>query len=508
MRLNHYRLIALFTIITGLSGAAEAVTSWREAVKKIQPSVVGIVSKAKVMEQQIPKEFQEFFRQHFGKELSPRVQESLAQGSGFIVRVKDGKAHVMTNNHILDNTKEVKIVFHDPETFVDAKVVASDPRSDLAVLECEVPKGVNVSSINWAKDDALEVGDPILAAGNPLGFSNTYTAGIISNKARKLPINNYFNVYQVDAALNMGNSGGPLVLENGTVGGVVFSIATIDRGNVGIGFVIPGKVAKYVYEQLMKNGRVRWAWLGVAVHNLNPKLAESFGLKEAHGAVVVEAAPEGPADKAGVKEGDIILRFNGEKVSNSDELPRIVAKGRPDTKAEVVVWRDRKEKKLSVTLGEQKGDPQAHKMSGSKSGSGAQGTTESLGLTLEDLDPTLRKRYDIPSDVEGAVVSEVEANSSASEVGINPGFVILKVDSKEVKNKKEASEALESLKKENKEQAVLFVWFSGQKAFVVLPLAAKEEDKENEAQKTEDQKEEKSDQSEEDAEATEEESES
>jgi len=417
--------------------------------EKASPAVVGIKVKQVVTREysDMPdwpfgKQFDdEFFKRFFGDDFFRRYQRSPqrksyrpVQGSGFIVST-DG--YILTNNHLVGQADKVLVkVGENPE--IEAKVIGTDPESDVAVVKID---GNSLPFLELADSDALEVGEWVLAIGNPFGLSHTVTAGIVSAKGRSglhLADIEYQDFIQTDAAINPGNSGGPLLNLDGKVVGINTAIVTghlAYRGNVGIGFAIPVNMAKYVYDQLIESGTVERGFLGVGIQNLTPKKAPFFGLKEDTKGVLVPEVTEGSAaEKAGIKHGDVIVEFNGRPVEKVNELQSRVAMLKPGTRVKIIVLRDGKRKTLTATLSKR---PKRRLAAGAPSD-----TLEHLGLAVQNLTDDLAKRLGYEG-LTGVVVTRVKPGSEAARKGITSGALIIEVNRSPVKNTKEFDEAIE-----------------------------------------------------------------
>jgi serine protease Do len=354
-------------------------------------------------------------------------------GSGFIIR-EDGV--ILTNNHVVENAKEITVTLNDKREF-GAKVLGRDPKTDLAVLKIE-PKG-DLPVAKLGDSDALQVGDWVMAIGNPFGLNNTVTAGIVSAKGRVIGAGPYDNFIQTDAPINPGNSGGPLFNEQGEVVGINSAIFSRSGGNIGIGFAVPINLAKQLLPELETKGSVTRGWLGVAIQRVTPELAQSLGITEAHGALVADVTDNSPAEKAGVKRGDVIVAYDGKKVEDSSSLPALVAATPVGKTVPVEVRRNGKTKTLEVTVSKLAEQEVALDESATQKGR--------LGLALRDLRPEERERIGL-KEAEGVVVEGVLPDSPAAEAGIQAGDVILQVNQTSVSSvaelKKEIGKAGET----------------------------------------------------------------
>ncbi len=355
--------------------------------------------------------FERFFRDHMPKNFR---QKSL--GSGFII---DKAGYILTNNHVVEGTDEIRVKLAN-DTELDAEIVGRDPKTDLALIRIKTDHPLK--PLPLGDSDKLEVGDWVIAIGNPFGLGHSVTAGIVSAKYRRIGAGAYDNFIQTDAPINPGNSGGPLLNMAGEVIGINTAIFTRSGGSIGIGFAIPINMAKQLLPQL-KKGKVVRGWLGVMIQKITPELKEKLGLEEAKGALVADVVEGGPADKAGIKRGDVIVSFDGKEIHEMNDLPYIVATTPVGKKVEVIVIRKGRKKKFRVRIGEMKEEEVAQ---------ASEKESLELGMVVKELTPSLAQRFDISPDEEGLVVLQVEQPSPASEAGLRPGDLILEVDQKKV----------------------------------------------------------------------------
>jgi serine protease Do len=395
--------------------------------------------------------FRDFFNKFFGQ--MPKSFKTRSLGSGFII---DPKGDVVTNNHVVEGAEKIKVILVGGREY-SAKVRGRDPKTDLALIQIVNPPP-NLPYLKFGDSEAIQVGDWVLAVGNPFGLGHTVTQGIISAKGRVIGAGPYDNFLQTDASINPGNSGGPLLNLKGEVIGINTAILSSGQG---IGFAIPSNIAKFVIPQLEKRGKVIRGMIGVQVQNVTPELAKSFGLSEPKGALVAEVMKGEPADKAGVRRGDIIIAFNGHPIHEMNELPRLVADTAPGSKATITVLRNGKEKTLHLTitqLTEQK-ETQARKE--------YRGEKTPLGLQVENLDPNLAQQFDL-RDHTGVVVVHVESGSPAAEAGLRAGDMILEVGGTVVSTTKEYHQALAKVKKG--EIARLLIKRNGRTLFLTMEI--------------------------------------
>jgi len=407
-------------------------------VKKAAPAVVFIeVEKTVVRKEPHPFPFGpfpfDFFGDDFMRRFFPQIPRKYKQrgaGSGFIVS-PDGL--IFTNNHVVAGADKVIVKLADGRTF-KGKVVGRDPQSDVAVLKID---GHDLPTVPLGDSDKIQVGEWVIAIGNPFGLSHTVTVGVVSAKGRSgLGITDYEDFIQTDAAINPGNSGGPLLNLRGEVIGMNTAIFTRSGGYMGIGFAIPINIVKLVAEQLVKQGKVIRGWLGVVIQDLTPALAEEFGLKSTEGALVAQVMKGSPADKAGLKQGDVIVRYNGKPVKNSSELRTFVGLTRPGTTVTMGIIREGKPLELRVTIGEY-----PKKVEVSATTPEVQKFLEELGFRVQELTPEVAQElgYEVR---QGVIISAVAPGSPAAFAELRPGLLIEEVNRHRVKNLADFYEAL------------------------------------------------------------------
>ena len=436
--------------------------TYSPVVKKVLPSVVrvNVKQKARFASAQmpdLPPELRRFFGPGMpgmpgdGGEM-PRGPRPQGVGSGVIVTA-DG--YILTNNHVVEGADEVRVSLQDGRE-LDAKVVGTDPKSDVAVLKVD---GGDLPALTIGDSELLEVGDVVLAIGNPFGIGQTVTMGIVSATSRATMGLDYEDFIQTDAAINPGNSGGALVDAAGRLVGINTAILSRSGGNQGIGFAIPVGLARDVMESLVRDGKVTRGYLGVMIQDVNPALARKFGLEDSKGALVGEVTPDGPADKAGVESGDVVTSIEGREIRDSRHLKLAVAKIRPGDTASVKVLRDGSVKTLKVKVGELPGEKTVAKASPAED----EGTLNGVGVS--DLDGKVRRQFNIPAGLEGAVVSEVAPDSAAAEAGLQPGDVILEINRTAVKD---AGDAVRLTETSDDKATLLKVWSRGGSRYVVV----------------------------------------
>ncbi len=442
--------------------------SFVELAKKVNPAVVNIRT-IKVIKGRsrvfryyfgpnFPRDFfgDDFWERFFGEQPEREYKEQ-SLGSGFIIS-EDG--YILTNNHVVEGADKIKVRLSNEKEY-EGRVVGKDSKTDIALIKVEADDN-HLPTVKLGDSDSLEVGEWVMAIGNPFGLEHTVTVGVVSAKGRVIGMGPYDNFIQTDASINPGNSGGPLINTKGEVIGINTSIFTPSGGNVGIGFAIPINMAKEIIPQLKEKGRVVRGWLGVMVQKVTPELAESFGLKEGKGALVGKVNEGSPAEKAGIKQGDIIIKFDGKEIKEMNELPRIVANTPVGKKVEVVVFRNGKEKALKVKVGEM---PEEKEIAFEKE------KEKNLGMTVQELTPELASRLGL-YDEEGVIVRRVEPNGPADEAGIRRGDIIKEVNRKPIKNMGDFLEAIEKAKPG--ENILLFIKRGEDTLYLVLKPEEKE----------------------------------
>ncbi|PWB67085.1 MAG: peptidase [Deltaproteobacteria bacterium] len=410
--------------------------------KEVSPAVVNI-STTQVVRFNRPRmrspfgqqdPFEDFWNNFFGN--MPREQKRRSLGSGFIVS-EDG--YILTNNHVVEKADEITVTLLDKEEF-KAKVVGTDPKTDIALIK--IAAGKKLPFVRLGDSEKLAIGEWVLAIGNPFGLGHTVTAGIVSAKGRIIGSGPYDDFIQTDASINPGNSGGPLFNLKGEVVGINTAII---QGGQGIGFATPIHLAKAILGQLKEKGKVTRGWLGVYIQKLTPDMAESLNVPGRKGALVADVTKDGPAAKAGIRSGDVIVAFNGKTVSDEHELPQIVAAVPPGKKVDVKVIREGKEVSIPVTVGEMEGEPGKR--------AGAPDLTKGLGLTVQDITPEVARHLEIENR-KGVLVTSVEPGSPADDAGFQEGDVVRQINREAVAN---AAEFQKSMKKVKSEKTVLFL---------------------------------------------------
>jgi serine protease Do len=421
-----------------LADARGAPDSFADLAEKSLPAVVNVSTTTVVSGDSQSQDLDELFRQFLDRQQggqAPKPRKATSLGSGFII---DASGYIVTNNHVIENADEITVTTHDNEEF-KAKLIGADEKTDLALLKVEA--GKPLPFVNWGNSDQMRIGDWVLAIGNPFGLGGSVTAGIVSARQRDINAGPYDDFLQTDASINRGNSGGPMFNMDGEVVGINSAIYSPSGGSVGIGFAIPSNLAKPVIDQLRQYGHPRRGWIGVRIQSVSAELAEGLHLPSAKGALIASVTPAGPAEQAGIKQGDVVLKFDGKDVSEMRGLPRMVAETPVGKSVDVTVWRKGKQVDLTAKVGEYpENDEQASAAPSStdtESDGGdnpAGGKIDSLGVALAALDDKARAKYNLSDDTEGVLVTDVDQAGPAAEKDLRPGDVIVEVDQKAVKS--------------------------------------------------------------------------
>ncbi len=472
-RISKFLVLSLsLTIIFITSGAyAKAPESFANQAEKLLPAVVNISSTQIIDDKEkLPKlpefppgsPFEDFFEEFMDRryQFSPSNPPA-SLGSGFIIDAKNG--YIVTNNHVIKDADEVRVTLHD-DTTLEATIIGFDEKTDLALLKVD-PEAIDLKDVKFGNSDEMRVGDWVLAIGNPFGLGGTVTAGIISARQRNINAGPYDDFLQTDASINRGNSGGPMFNMDGEVIGINTAIYSPSGGSVGIGFAIPSNLAKPVIEQLIKYGKTRRGWLGVRIQSVTDEIAESLGLDEAKGALVASVAPNGPADKAKIQAGDIIIQFNGKTIREMRTLPRIVAETPIGEKSKVTVWRNGKKITLTVEIGELEKAEEEGLVSATKSSSGiAKGETKikSVGITIASINSEILEKFGITrDDISGVIVTDIEKDSEAAKKGIRAGDIILEINQQTASTPQKALSIIEKAEKSGRKSVLMLVDHGG-----------------------------------------------
>jgi serine protease Do len=443
---------AVVSVTVTRTAGAEAVTGWREFGGPDREM------------------FERFMERFFGEPGTPRFEMPqmpemprgmpTAAGTGFIFD-KDG--YIATNNHVIADADQVTVTMYDGREFT-AEVIGADRDTDLAVLKIDADE--DLPFVAFADSDTVRVGDPVIAIGNPFGLGSTVTAGIVSAEHRVIGAGRFDDFMQIDAPINHGNSGGPTFNLEGEVVGINTAIHSPTGGNVGIGFAIPADLASKIIADLQDDGQVERGWLGVHIQGVDEDLAATLELGAAKGALVAQVAPDSPAAAAGIEQGDVVLSYDGKAIEDVRDLTAMVADTDPGADAEIVVWRDGEEKTLAVEIGQMTPDEQVVATATDEAGD----ATPKLGVALAELTPDAKRSMELPDDLEGAVVTDVQPGSPAAEKGLQRGDVIIEAGHQKVTGPETVVEALRAAAERGDETLLLLVKREGQDRFVAVRL--------------------------------------
>ncbi|WP_374546459.1 DegQ family serine endoprotease [Rhodoblastus sp.] len=459
--------------------AAPAPESFADLAQSVTPAVVNISATTQAVEEKdadAPKlppgsplddMFEEYLKRRKQQNGEGHPRRSSSLGSGFVI---DAAGIVITNNHVIDGANDVEVIFTDGSK-LKAEIVGKDAKVDLAVLRVKPPKPL--AAVKFGDSDKSRVGDWVIAVGNPFALGGSVTAGIISAKGRNIDSGPYDNYLQTDAAINKGNSGGPLFNMAGEVIGINTAILSPSGGSIGIGFATPANTAQPVIEQLIKFGETRRGWLGVRIQNVDDAIAESLGIGKARGALISGIDEKGPSASAGFKPGDVIVTFDGKPVPDARELPKIVASTPVGKEVEVVVIRDGKEQTKKVTLGRlQEKEAKADRPEPAPKQPPREEKTHVFGMDVVALSDASRAKYQIKDSVKtGVAIVKVDSDTPAAEQRLSPGDVILEINRQAVNAPEDLVAQAKAAKADGRKSALLLIANAqGQARFVALPL--------------------------------------
>ncbi|MEX0348443.1 MAG: Do family serine endopeptidase [Paracoccaceae bacterium] len=460
-------LSALLLTSAALPAAADAALA--DLVDEVSPSVVTILAKQKAQPQPAnapnpgatDPRFDEFFKRFglpegsFGGSPMPAPGPRSGLGSGFVLE-EDGL--IVTNHHVVDGADSITVRLSDDREY-EAEVVGTDPLTDLAVLKIAADEPLQ--AVTFGDSEVIRVGEDVVAVGNPFGLHSTVTTGIISAKGRNISAGPYAEFLQTDAAINKGNSGGPLFNMDGEVVGVNSAIYSPTGGSVGLGFAVTSNIVEDIVADLIDDGQVDRGWLGVSIQNVNPEIAAAMGLENAQGALVSDVVKGSPSEGI-LKTGDIIISFNGAEVEDSSDLPRLVGGTQSGKASEITLIRDGKEQNMTVTLGAHQDSASAGDVVSDKA------DDPKLGVTVAPLDQAARAEIGVGEDVNGVVIKSLAPNSPAAEAGLRTGDVIVRLGAQEIETPEALISALES---EKTDPALLLINRSGSQIFVPVRIA-------------------------------------
>jgi len=472
--------LAILLLSPSSLGAHPAPDGFADLAERLTPAVVNISTTQEMPSaggiqggspfgQKLPEghplaPFNELFRQFGNPKLDKRKATSL--GSGFVI---DPEGYVVTNSHVVDKASSIQVIFGDDSEY-EAELIGRDAKTDLALLKIEADKPLPY--VSFGDSDNSRVGDWILAIGNPFGLGGTVTTGIISARARDINSGPFDDYIQTDAAINRGNSGGPMFDMDGKVIGINTAIFSPSGGSVGIGFAVPSSLAEPIIKQLKDSGKVERGWVGVLIQHVSDDFAEGLGLEEAKGALIAEVVKDGPADEAGFKVGDVVISFNGKPINEMKKLPRLVAETKIGSTVPVIVWRDGEEVTLQVVIAVlDEGKEEKVISSINKKDKGIDESQVVLGMEIKPLSGEIRKRYSIGKDVKGGAIISVDPNSVAAERGIQKGDVIVSSGNQQ---RLESASALQDLidkaEEKGRKSVLLLISRGGSNLFIALPL--------------------------------------
>ena len=468
--IGHFNLTALvlaFVVFVLPASSRPMPNGFADLAESLVPAVVNISTTATVQRSAGPGQppFNDFFEEFFRDRRMPQRKHKVSSlGSGFVI---DPNGIIITNNHVIEEADEITVNFSDGSKY-EAKILGRDPKTDIAVLKVEAKKPLPFVPMGDSKK--VRVGDWAIAIGNPFGLGGSLSAGIISAVNRDINSGPYDSFIQTDAAINRGNSGGPLFNMDGEVIGVNSAIISPSGGSVGIGFAIPSNLASNIIGQLQKYGETRRGWLGVRIQQVTDELAGNLGLDKPHGALVSEISPDSPAEKGGLKVGDVIVRFDGKKVPHMRDLPRIVADTEVDTEVLVEVMRRGKKRKLRIVTGRLDEPNLVRTGNDNQQQSKNNNGQTILGMRLTNLDARTRSEMDLPEEMIGTLVSDVDPDDRGFENGIRRGDIIVEIAQNPTPNVAATIAAFKAAQKAKANSVLVLVNSRGSLRFVSFKL--------------------------------------
>ncbi len=464
-KLKIFLTTIIFSFFINAAYSQNTPSSFADLAEKLMPSVVNISTKQTVVTNTNPFPFQfppgSPFEDMFKEFGTPQERQSTALGSGFII---DSKGIVVTNNHVIQDAEDIIVRVNGDKEFT-AKVIGADPLSDIAVLQLDTKE--KFIPVKFGNSDKARIGDWVIAIGNPFGLGGTVTSGIISARNRSIGLSRYEDFIQTDASINSGNSGGPLFDMNGDVIGI--NTAILGRsGSIGIGFSIPSNSAKIVIDQLIEFGETKRGWLGVRIQDVTKEIAEVEKLDKPRGALVASVAENSPSDKAGVKAGDIILEFNGEKISEMKQLPIIVARTEVGKKVIVKIWRNKKEITKEITLGrlETSEDFKVAEKSKPKK----ELNIDNLKISVREITKDDIKNRNLPNQTSGLVITKIDNNSPLKN-SIEVNSIILEAQKKKIRTVNDLNQAVKQVLNSSQKTILLVIYNSqNQRRYIGVKL--------------------------------------
>jgi serine protease Do len=478
-------VLGMAIVLTPLAARADMPASFADLVDKLSPAVVNVSTTQKikaVQGMQGGNPFEELpdtpefepFRQFFdqlnrgqGHNNREEDREVFSLGSGFII---DASGYIITNNHVVDDADEVLVTLSDNSKY-KAKIIGRDKKVDLALLKVEPKKPLPF--VNMGDSDAMRVGDWVIAIGNPYGLGGSVTQGIISARQRSLNAGPFDDFLQTDAPINRGNSGGPLFNEKGEVIGINTAIFSPSGGSIGIGFAVPTSLAKTVIGQLREYGRTHRGWLGVKIQEVSEEAADSVGLAKTAGALVLDVSKDSPADKAGIKPGDVITSYDGKEIGQMRFLPRLVAETKIGKLVPVVYWHNNASKTAQITIGElDESADEADNGQKAKKTKGKDAPSETvLGMNVAPLTAIMREQLNLNDKISGLAVIDIALDSEAAKQGIRSGDIITDINNQPVKSVEDLKQAIGTARKAGRKFALARIVREKETAFVPLPTS-------------------------------------
>ncbi len=476
--------LSLSTMLTpaiyaeGKPSPETAPHGFAELVAPLLPAVVNISTTTKVKsmnpsysELPVPKgsPLEDMFKEFFDRMQPDGPRNVTSLGSGFII---DPDGYIVTNNHVVADADQITVILND-NTELKATLVGRDKKTDVAVLKVKTDK--KLPFVQWGNSEKLRTGDWIIAIGNPFGLGGTVTSGIVSHLARDIGeqtrSGDFVEGYiQTDASINLGNSGGPMFDMNGTVVGLNTSIYSPTGASVGIGFAIPSEIAKKVVEQIRQYGKTKRGWIGVHIQPVTQDVADDFGLKDLKGALVGNVVKDGPAAKAKLQPGDVILKVGDHEVKDVRGLPRLVGEIPGGSKALLTIWRKGKIISIPVQVAEAEEQEETGVIPSPDGGKELVKGVQIQGMTLQALTEDIRQRFDLPRDVQGVLVVDVDRKGAAAEKGIRPGDIIMEISQAEVKTPQNVVDSIKKAEKDNRKSALLLINRDGESRYVSIKL--------------------------------------
>lgn len=446
--------------------------SFADLVERVSPAVVTVTAIEQVSGNDqlsqlddIPAPFRDFFNQfNQGRQQPLQPRKAVSMGSGFII---DKSGIVVTNNHVIDGAKKITIKLPDGRSF-DAKLIGADAATDVAVVKVKSDKPL--PTVEFGDDRQLRVGDWVVAVGNPFGLSNSVTAGIVSSIGRDIGSGQYNDFIQIDAPINRGNSGGPTFDLRGQVIGMNSMIYSPSGGSVGIGFAIPASTIHDVIAQLEAHGHVDRGWLGVEIQSVTPEMASSLGMKEPKGAIVATVVPGGPASKAGLRQGDVVLAVDGKAVEDSRDLSRRIAGIVAGSSASLTVNRDGKVQTITAKIAPRK-EERVASAAGDEAVPGAAGATgEAMGLGLAAVTPETRRTFNLDDSAQGVLITKVDPDSDAADKGLQPGDIVMSLSNKAVRTPQDIQKGVAEAQGQGRKSVLLLVATSSGSRFIAVDI--------------------------------------